>query len=135
LVKFLSDEWIETAKNSAVNNLDSEKDLKNATASLLNVVNNIPPEGKTIYFYLSVKNGKLAEMAIDQSGSLIEKNAEFVVACNYDTFVQIVKGEMNTMIALIKNRVQIKGDKKKALQFVKPIEKINECFRKIETEF
>jgi len=134
-MKFLSDEWIKQAKIVTAEKLDPEKDLKNSTASLLNVINNIPPNGKSIYFYISVKDGKLAEMALDDTGSLQDKDAEFTVTGNYDTFVSIFKGEMSTLIALIKNRVKIKGDKKKALQFVKPIDKLTSCLREIETEF
>ena len=135
MVKFLSDEWIEQAKDIATEELDPEKDLKNATTSLLNVINNIPPEGKSVYFYISVKNGNIEEMQIDSANLFKDKNAEFVVSGNYDTFVQIFKGEMSTLIALIKNRVKIKGDKMKALQFVKPIDKMNDCLKKIETEY
>ncbi len=134
-MKFLSEEWIEKAKKIATEKLDPEKDLKKATTSLLNIIENIPPDGKTVYFYLSVKEGNLQEMLINQSGSLLDKNAEFVVTGNYDTFGQIFKGEMSTLIALIKNRVKIKGDKVKALKFVKPIDKINDCLRELETEF
>jgi len=133
LVRFLSKEWIETAKNIATEELDPEKDLKNSTASLLNIINNVPPDGKTTYFYISVKDGNLSEMQLDQDE--IKKDAEFVVSGNYDTFKQIFTGEMSTLIALIKNRVQIKGNKKKALQFVKPIDRLNSCLRKIETEY
>ena len=134
-MRFLSQEWIETAKIVTSEKLDPEKDLKKATTSLLNVINNIPPDGRNVYFYISVKNGYIAEMLIDQTGSLLEKDAEFVVTGNYDTFVQILKGEMSTLIALIKNRVKIKGDKVKALQFVKSIDKLNNCLRGIETEY
>ena len=42
---------------------------------------------------------------------------------------------MSTLVALIKNRVKIKGDKVKALQFVKSIDKLNNCLREIETEY
>jgi putative sterol carrier protein len=134
-MKFLSEEWIEKAKKITTEKLDPEKDLKNATTSLLNVIDNIPPDGRRVYFYISVKNGDIAEMLIDQTDSLIERDAEFVVIGNYDTFVQILKGEMSTLIALIKNRVKIKGDKVKALQFVKSINKLNNCLREIETEY
>jgi putative sterol carrier protein len=135
LVRFLSEEWIEIAKNIVSKDLDPEKDLKNATASLLNIINNVPPDGKTIYFYINVENGHLKEMQLDQNDTLIKKDAEFVVNGNYDTFKQIFRGEMSTLIALIKNRVQIKGDKKKALQFIKPIDRLNSCLRKINTEY
>lgn len=135
MVKFLSEEWINTAKKFAIENLDPIQDLNNTTASLLSVINNMPPDGKTIYFYISVKNGNLDEMRIGSDDSLTNKDAEFIVTGNYDTFVQIFKGEMSTFIALIKNRVKIKGDKKKALGFVKPIDKITSVLRKIDTEY
>jgi len=134
-MKFLSEEWLKTAKKITTEKLDPEKDLKKATTSLLNVINNIPPDGRSVYFYISVKNGIIAEMLIDQTGSLLERDAEFVVTGNYDTFIQILKGEMSTLIALIKNRVKIKGDKVKAFQFVKSIDKLNICLREIETEY
>ena len=135
MVKFLSEEWINTAKNVATQNLDPMEDLNNSTASLLSVINNIPPDGKTIYLYISVSNGNLMDMKISSDESFIDEDAEFVVTGNYDTFVQIFRGEMSTFIALIKNRVKIKGDKKKALGFVKPIDKITSVLRKIDTEY
>lgn len=134
-MKFLSDKWIKTAKEITAKKLDPEKDLKKVTTSLLNIIENIPPDGRSVYFFISVKNGNITEFALDKTGLLLEKDAEFVVTGNYDTFVQIVKGEMSTLIALIKNRVKIKGDKVKALKFVKSIDKLNSCLREIETEY
>jgi putative sterol carrier protein len=134
-MKFLSDEWIETAKKITAEKLDPEKDLKYATTSLLNVIENIPPDGRSVYFFISVKEGIIIEIALDETDTILEKNAEFVVTGNYDTFVQILKGEMSTLIALIKNRVKIKGDKVKALKFVKSIDKLNGCLREIKTEY
>ena len=135
MVKFLTEEWFTIAQNVAIQNLDPQKDLKNATASLLNVIHDVPPDGRTLYFYISVKNGIISEMILDEKDSLLEKNAEFVITGNYDIFSQIIKGEMNTLIALLKNRVQIKGNKSKAMQFARPIDKLNACLREIDTEY
>jgi putative sterol carrier protein len=134
-MKFLSDEWIKKAKEFTAEKLDPEKDLKRSTTSLLNIIENIPPDGSSVHFYISVNKGNIDEFIIDKTGSLIDKKAEFVVSGNYDTFVQILKGEMSTTIALIKNRIKIKGDKVKALKFVKPMDKFNSCLREIETEY
>ena len=134
-MKFLSDEWIELAKQITTKKLHPEKDLKKATASLLNIIENIPPDGRKVYLYISVKNGIIEDMLIDKTGSLLEKDAEFVVTGNYETFVQIIKGEMSSLIALIKNRIKITGDKLKALQFSKSIDKLNECLREIDTQY
>ncbi|KYK24134.1 hypothetical protein AYK21_01820 [Thermoplasmatales archaeon SG8-52-2] len=134
-MKFLSDEWIKKAKQITAEKLDPEKDLKKATTSLLNIIENIPPNGSSIYFFISVKNGFIEEFIINKTGSVLNKDAEFVVIGNYDTFVQILKGEMSITIALIKNRINIKGDKVKALKFVKPMDKFNTCLRQIKTEY
>ena len=39
------------------------------------------------------------------------------------------------LLGAIKNRIEIKGDKKKALKFVKPIDRLNSCLRNIDTEY
>lgn len=134
-MKFLSKEWIEKAINIANEQLDPKKDLHNATASLLNIIENNPPDGGNKYFYINVENGKIKKMQIDKINSYKEEDAEIIVTGNYETFVQIFKGEMSTLVAIIKNRFKIKGDKIKAMRFIKPIDRLNECLRKIDTDF
>jgi putative sterol carrier protein len=135
LVKFLSPEWVDTAKSIVLKELDPVKDLKGATTSFLLVVTNIPPDGTIMSLYFSVTNGELKEMLRETRDLASEKKAEFIVTGNYDTFVQIVKGNMSIVGALLKNRVQFKGNTVKALSFAQPIERINDCLRKINTEF
>jgi putative sterol carrier protein len=134
-VKFLSPEWVETAKTIVQNELDPLKDLKSVTTSFIFVVTNIPPGGTTMSLYFSVANGELVEMMTEPRDLSSQKKAEFVVSGNYDTFVQIVKGEMSVVGALLKGRVQFKGSTMKALTIQQPIERINDCLRKINTQF
>ena len=135
MVKFLSPEWVDTAKEIVLKELDPVKDLKGATTSFLLVVTNIPPDGTIMSLYFSVMNGKLMEMAWEERDVSSERKAAFTVIGNYDSFVQIVKGEMSIVGALLKNRVQFKGDTMKALSFAQPIERINDCLRKIQTVY
>jgi putative sterol carrier protein len=134
-VKFLSLEWVDTAKSIVLKELDPVKDLKGATTSFLLVVTNIPPDGTTMSLYFSVANGGLVEMMREARDVSSQKKAEFIVTGNYDTFVQMVQGQMSVVGALLKGRVQFKGNTMKALAFQQPIERINDCLRKIETEF
>jgi putative sterol carrier protein len=135
VAKFLSSEWVDTAKSIVLEELDPVKDLKGATTSFLLVVTNIPPDSTTMSLYFSVANGGLVEMMRETRDLSSEKKAEFIVTGNYDTFVQIVKGDMSIVGALLKNRVQFKGNTVKALAFAQPIERINDCLRKVNTEF
>lgn len=84
--------------------------------------------------FFDIKNHK--QYSSEKIGiEVIKTNSEFVVTGNYNTFFQIFKGEISTLIALIKNRVKIKCDKAKALKLEKPIGKLNKCLREIETEY
>jgi putative sterol carrier protein len=135
MVKYLSKEWAEQAKKKVLEDLDRTKDLKNMNASLLNVVQNVPPDQKTVYFYIRFVDGKLEELLASPDESIKEKNAEFTVTGDYTTFVQISSGQMSSAMALLKNRVKMSGNKMKAFTLTKPIDTFNMCIKKIETEY
>ncbi|MCX6663042.1 MAG: SCP2 sterol-binding domain-containing protein [Euryarchaeota archaeon] len=135
MVKYLSEEWAAQAKKKVLDELDQTKDLKNMNASLLNVVQNVPPDQKTMYFYIRFVDGKLEELLASPDESIKQKNAEFTITGDYTTFVQISSGQMSSAMALLKNRVKMTGNKIKAFTITKPIDTFNMCIKKIETEY
>jgi len=135
MVKYLSEEWAAQAKKKVLDELDQTKDLKNMNASLLNVVQNVPPDQKTVYFYIRFVDGKLEELLASPDESIKQKNAEFTITGDYTTFVQISSGQMSSAMALLKNRVKMTGNKMKAFTITKPIDTFNMCIKKIETEY
>jgi len=135
MVKYLSEEWAAQAKKKVLDELDQTKDLKNMNASLLNVVQNVPPDQKTVYFYIRFVDGKLEELLASPDESIKQKNAEFTITGDYTTFIQISSGQMSSAMALLKNRVKMTGNKIKAFTITKPIDTFNMCIKKIETEY
>jgi len=135
MVKYLTEEWAEQAKKIVLDELDPKKDLKNMNAILLNVVQNVPPENKTVYFYIKFVDGNLEELLASPDEAIKQKQAEFTVTGDYVTFTQISKGEMSSAMALLKNRVKMAGNKMKALTITKPIDTFNACIKKIQTEY
>ena len=135
MVKYLTEEWAEQAKKIVLDELDPKKDLKNMNAILLNVVQNVPPENKTVYFYIKFVDGNLEELLASPDEAIKQKQAEFTVTGDYVTFTQISKGEMSSAMALLKNRVKMAGNKMKALTITKPIDNFNACIKKIQTEY
>jgi len=135
MVKYLSEEWAQQAKKIVLDELDPKKDLKNMNASLLNIVQNVPPDNKTVYFYIKFVNGHLDELLTGTDESIKQKEVEFTVAGDYTTFAQISKGEMSSAMALLKNRVKMTGNKMKAFTITKPIDTFNACIKKIQTEY
>jgi putative sterol carrier protein len=135
MVKYLSQEWTEQAKKKVLTELDKAKDLKNMNATLLNVVQNIPPDNKTIYYYIKFTNGNLDDLITSTDESMKQKPADFIVSGDYTTFMQINNGQLSSAMALLKNRVKMQGNKMKALTITKPIDTFNTCVGKLQTEY
>jgi len=135
VVKFLSEEWIEIGKNYMLEKLDPEKDLKNITTSLLGVVEHIPPDDITMNFYLELEDGKLKDFIVNTGNTFEEKEAAYEVRGNYGTYKSVLKGEMNLGIAVLKNRLKVKGSKLQALKLIKPLDGVIVALTEITDEF
>jgi putative sterol carrier protein len=133
MVKFLSQEWIEQSKKY-IEKLDSSKDLKEVTTSLLAIVEHVPPDDTTMNFFLSLEKGCLTDFTVS-SGPTASKEAVFVITGSYGTFKGILKGEMNMTVALLKNRLKLKGSKLQALKLMKPLDGVIDSLQKITDEF
>jgi putative sterol carrier protein len=135
MVKFLSDEWITYGKNYILEKLDPEKDMKNITTSLLGVIEHVPPNDKTMSFYLELKEGKLIDFKVITGDSFEGKEATYIIRGNYGTYKDILQGKIGTAMALLKNRLRLKGSKMEALKIIKPLDGLIESLRKITNEF
>jgi putative sterol carrier protein len=135
MVKFLSEEWITYGKNFILEKLDPEKDLKNITTSLLGVIESVPPNGATMNFYFEFQNGKLIDFIVNTGDTFKEKEPIFVITGNYGAYKDILKGDMNMAMALLRNRLKLKGSKMEALKIIKPIDVVIDSLRKITDEF
>jgi len=135
MVKFLSEEWIEYGKKYMVEKLDPEKDLKNITTSLLGIIEHVPPNDTTMNFYLELKDGKLHDFSVNTGSTFEGKEPVFIIRGNYGTYKDILEGKLGTAMALLKNRLNIKGSKMEALKIIKPLDGVIESLRKITDEF
>jgi len=135
MVKYLTEEWAKQAKQLALEKLDPKKDLKSMTANLLNIVQNVPPDNKTVYYYIKFVDGRVDELLASPDESIKQKPAEFTVTGDYVTFTQINKGEMSSAMALLKNRVKMAGNKMKALTLTKPFDTFTKCIKNLQTEY
>jgi putative sterol carrier protein len=134
MVKFLSEEWIEHSKKYMHEKLDPEKDLKNVTTSLLNIIEHVPPDDTIMNFYLELNDGKLTDFVVS-TGETFEKEAMYEIRGSYGTYKAIIKGDTNMALALLKNRLKLKGSKMKALKLIKPLDGVISSLREITDEF
>ncbi len=135
MVKFLSEEWIEIGKKYMIEKLDPVKDLKSITTSLLGVVEHIPPDDSTMNFYLELEGGKLKDFIVNTGYTFEEKEAAYEIKGNYGTYKSVLKGEMSLGIAVLKNRLKVKGSKMAALKLIKPLDGVIVSLQEITDEF
>jgi putative sterol carrier protein len=135
IVKFLSEEWIEIGKKYLLRNLDPVKDLKSITTSLLGVVEHIPPDDITMNFYLEFENGTLKDFIVNTGHTFEEMEVAYEIKGNYGTYRSILMGEMSLGIAVLKNRLKVKGSKMQALRLIKPLDGVIIALKEITNEF
>jgi len=135
MVKFLSEEWIAYGKKYMLEKLDPEKDLNNVTTSLLAIIEHVPPNDSTMNFYLDLKNGNIHEFTVNTGTAGEHTDAMFVIRGNYGTYREILEGTLGTAMALLRNRLKLKGSKMEALKIIKPIDGVIDSLRQITDEF
>lgn len=135
MVKFLSDEWIEYGKRYIDENLDPINDLGNLTTSLLGIIEHVPPKDSKMSFYLELNDGRLHDFILHTEGILTGKDAVFVITGNYGVYRDIFEGKIGTAMALLRNRIKLKGSKIEALKIIKQLDGLIEALRKVTDEF
>ncbi len=135
MVKFLSEEWIEKGRNYMLEKLDPEKDMKNITTSVQGIIEHVPPNDTTMNFYIELKDGRLNEFKVNTGDIFEGKESIYEIRGNYGTYKDILEGKIGTAMALLKNRLKLKGSKMEALKIIKQLDSLIESLRKITDEF
>ncbi|MFA5102010.1 MAG: hypothetical protein WC525_02540 [Candidatus Thermoplasmatota archaeon] len=135
MVKFLSEEWIEYGKKYIHEHLDPVKDLGNLTTSVQGVIEHVPPTDSTMNFYLELTEGRLSDFILRIGNTITEKNAVFVITGNYGTYRDIFEGKIGTAMALLKNRIKLKGSKIEALKIIKQLDGLINAIGKVTDEY
>jgi len=135
MVKFLSEEWIESGKNYILEKLDPEKDMKNITTSVLGIIEHVPPSDTTMNFYIELKEGRLNEFKVNIGDAFEGKEAIYEIKGNYGTYKDILQGKIGMAMALLKNRLKLKGSKMEALKIIKQLDSLIQSLQKITDEF
>jgi putative sterol carrier protein len=135
MVKFLSEEWIEYGKSYIRKNLDPAKDLGNLTTSVLGVIEHVPPHDTVTNFYLELQDGHLSDFILRAGDAIIEKQPVYVITGNYGAYRDIFEGRTGTAMAILKNRIKLKGSKIEALKIIKQLDGLIDALRKVTDEF
>ena len=105
--KFLSQEWMERAKELAAD----FPETPGATVRLQQVVTGAP-EGDVKY-YRVIDNGKTLEQTLGE-----DPEAEVTLTNSYEDAVKVMKGELDANAAFMQGRVKVTGNMAKIMSLI-----------------
>ena len=107
MAKFLSQEWMERAKELAAD----FPETPGATVRLQQVVTG-GPDGDVKY-YRVIDNGKTLEQTLGE-----DPDAEVTLTNSYEDAVKIMKGELDANAAFMQGRVKVTGNMAKIMSLI-----------------
>lgn len=135
MARFLSDEWITSAHGIVERELANAPSLQGVDTSVLGVITGVPPSDASLYLYLAVAHGTLAEFSVGADPLVRDRRIEFTITGDYGTFASLMKGELGLMTALLRKRVTFDGDRMRALRLATPLQHLIGLLRAIPTEY
>ncbi|MFZ5354497.1 MAG: SCP2 sterol-binding domain-containing protein [Bacillota bacterium] len=130
VLKYLSPEWRDEAEKRLISELTPEK-MNSISSSMCSIYQNCP-NGKSVYMYLSFKDGLLEKLEIGEGEA---PAAEFRITGDYEVFARISRSEMNSQMALMSGKLKLKGNMVKALKLASISDRINRVYAGIPTEY
>jgi putative sterol carrier protein len=105
--KYLSQEWMDTAKDLA----QDFPETPGASVRMQQVITGAP-EGDITY-YTVIENGKTTEQTLGE-----DPNAEVTLTNSYDDAVKIMKGELDANAAFMQGKVKVTGNMAKMMSLM-----------------
>jgi putative sterol carrier protein len=105
--KYLSQEWMDTAKQLA----QDFPETPGASVRMQQVITGAP-DGEVKY-YTVIENGKTTEQTLGE-----DPNAEVTLTNSYDDAVKIMKGELDANAAFMQGKVKVTGNMAKMMSLM-----------------
>jgi len=131
--KFPSHEWV-VALCEALNNSPSYAEAaKNWEGDFYFIVEPGGPLTQQAILYMDLWHGKcrLAKGITDSS----EMNPAFVMSANYDTWVKVIKAELDPIQGLMTRKLKLKGNMTMIMKNVKAAQELVKCCALVPTEW
>ena len=133
-ILFPSEDWMNKLVDLLRDNEDYKKAASNWEGSLALVIEK--EEGKfdqDLIFYADPYHGEIREHAI--VNSVEEKSPDFVINGPYSVWKEIQQGNMDSMQAIMKGKVKVKGNMAALLKQVKATQVMMKLLEEIPTKY
>jgi putative sterol carrier protein len=132
-IKFQSEEWIK-AFQSEMNT--SEVYVKAGQGFVGDWVFVVEPDKaypETVYFFMSLNNGKCTDAAMMASEN--ERAAQYYIRAPYSIWRRVIEGKLDPIQGLMTRKLKLKGDLMKVMRYPKAAKEMMECVMRVPTDF
>jgi putative sterol carrier protein len=134
--KFPSAEWLDALKNKL--NID-EKYAQTAKKWEGEIVFYIEPGGPikdTMIFYTDLWHGECRDaFIVETENQLKELAPAYILSAPYQSFVRVLKGQLDPMQAMITRKLQVQGSMGYMMRTVPTVLEFVRCAKEIDTQF
>ncbi len=126
---FGSEEWVKDLVAEVNSNPELPAAGKGFNASIQFVVKNAPG-GKMFGFWAHMKDGRVTEASTGEKG-----DPEYRLCGDYEVWRSIIEGNEDPIQAIMMKKLVFEGNLQVVMKYIKAVNLIMECVKKVPTEF
>lgn len=134
--KFPSPEWLQALKDKLNNDEKYAKTAQNWEGEIVFFIEPGGPVSDAMIFYTDLWHGECRDafMVADEP-KLKELAPAYILTAPYQTFVRVLKGQLDPMQAMITRKLKVQGSMGYMMRNVPTVLEFVRCAKEIETEF
>jgi putative sterol carrier protein len=134
--KFPSPEWLQALKDKLNSDEKYAKTAHNWEGEIVFFIEPGGPVSEAMIFYTDLWHGKCRDaFMVEDEVKLKELAPAFILTAPYQSFVRVLKGQLDPMQAMITRKLKVQGSMGYMMRNVPTVLDFVRCAKEIETEF
>lgn len=132
-VKFQSEEWIKEFQRQMNESEVYERAGKGFEGDWIFIVEADNAYAETVYFFMSLNNGKCTDAAMIASEQ--EREAQYFIRAPFSTWRKVIEGKLDPIQGLMMRKLKLKGNLMKVMRYPKAAKEMMNCVMRVPTDF
>ena len=132
-IKFQSEEWIKEFQRLMNESEAYAKAGKGFEGDWIFIVEPDDVLPKTVYFFMSLNNGKCTDAAMIASEQ--ERKAQYFIRAPFGIWRRVIEGKLDPIQGLMMRKLKLKGNLMKVMRYPKAAKEMMNCVMHIPTDF
>ena len=134
--KFPSPEWLQALKDKLNNDEKYAKTAHNWEGEIVFFIETGGPITEALIFYTDLWHGECRDaFMVNSEAQLKALDPAYILTAPYQTFVRVLKGQLDPMQAMITRKPKVRGSMGYMMRNVPTVLEFVRCAKEIDTEF